>query len=84
MKKALIQIQGIFAELEKNLLVKKLRNARERVIAEKGKCGGQPAYSEISPEIIQEVNGIGIARKAGSTYNKIAKWLGLPQIPLID
>ena len=28
MKKALIQIQGIFAELEKNLLVKKLRNAR--------------------------------------------------------
>jgi len=55
MKKALIQIQGIFAELEKNLLVKKLRNARNRVIAEKGKCGGQPAYSEISPEIIEEI-----------------------------
>ena len=31
MKKALVQIQGVFAELEKSLLVKKLRTARERI-----------------------------------------------------
>ena len=43
MKKALIQIQGIFAELEKNLLVKKLRNARDRARAENGKCEGREA-----------------------------------------
>jgi DNA invertase Pin-like site-specific DNA recombinase len=77
MKKALIQIQGIFAELEKNLLVKKLRHARERVIAEKGKCGGQPAYSEISPEVIMEIKKLrkkpkGKARK---TYIEIANEL---------
>ena len=38
MKKALIQIQGVFAELDKSLLVKKLRKAREKVRKEKGKC----------------------------------------------
>ena len=41
MRKALVQIQGVFAELEKNLLVKKLRVARERIREKKGKCGGQ-------------------------------------------
>ena len=55
MKKALIQIQGIFAELEKNLLVKKLKNAREKARAEKGKCEGAKSYEEIAPEIIQEI-----------------------------
>lgn len=46
MKKALIQIQGVFAELDRALLVKKLRVARERVKAEKGKCGGRLRYDE--------------------------------------
>src|SRR5208337_2433765 len=77
MKKALIQIQGIFAELEKNLLVKKLRNARDRVIAEKGKCGGQPAYSEISPEIIEEIKKLRRKPKGQPrmTYIQIAEEL---------
>ncbi len=46
MRKALVQIQGIFSELEKNLLVKKLRNAREKVRSEKGKCEGRKGYME--------------------------------------
>jgi len=45
MKKALIQMQGIFAELEKNLLVKKLRTARETIRAEK-KCEGRKGYND--------------------------------------
>ena len=46
MRKALVQIQGIFAELEKNLLVKKLRKAREQVRIAKGKCEGRKGYAE--------------------------------------
>jgi len=46
MRKALIQIQGIFAELEKNLLVKKLKQAREKAKAETGKCEGRKGYRE--------------------------------------
>jgi len=49
MKKALIQMQGIFAELEKNLLVKKLRTARETIREDLGKCEGRKGYNE-NPE----------------------------------
>jgi hypothetical protein len=41
MKKALVQIQGIFSELERSLLVKKLRVAREKARKDRGKCEGQ-------------------------------------------
>lgn len=50
MKKALVQMQGIFAELEKNLLVRKLRKARERKKALTGKCGGRKSFKELNPE----------------------------------
>lgn len=53
MKKALVQIQGVFAELEKSLLVKKLRTARERVRAEQGKCEGRKSTKEVNPEVIK-------------------------------
>jgi len=51
MRKALIQIQGVFAELEKNLLVKKLRTARETIKEETGKCEGRKTYEEANPEL---------------------------------
>jgi len=40
-KKAMRQIAGTFAELEKARLVAKLRHARERIRSEKGKCEGR-------------------------------------------
>ena len=46
MKKALIQIQGIFAELDKSLLVRKLRKAREMKRQQVGKCEGRKGYLE--------------------------------------
>ncbi|MGR0480952.1 MAG: recombinase family protein [Candidatus Electronema sp. V4] len=46
MKKAMIQMQGIFAELEKNLLVKKLRVARQSKKEESGKCEGRKGYQD--------------------------------------
>lgn len=51
MRKALIQIQGVFSELEKNLLVKKLRTARETKREEQGKCEGRKSIEEANPEL---------------------------------
>ena len=55
MKKAIIQIQGIFAELEKSLLIKRLKKARIRKKADTGKCEGAKGWSEIDPERKHEV-----------------------------
>lgn len=55
MKKALVQIQGVFAELEKSLLVKKLRSARERVRETEGKCEGRKSTKEVNPELIRRI-----------------------------
>ncbi|GEM_PF-700674 len=49
-KKALIQIQGIFAELEKNRLVKKLKDAREKKKEATGKCEGAPGFGDLVEE----------------------------------
>jgi DNA invertase Pin-like site-specific DNA recombinase len=46
MKKAMIQMQGIFAELEKNLLVKKLKIARESKRKSEGKCEGRKGWND--------------------------------------
>lgn len=55
MKKALVQIQGIFAELDKSLLVKKLRKARESKRAANGKCEGRKSYQEEKPELVSRI-----------------------------
>ena len=44
LKKALVQIQGVFAELEKNQLVRRLRKGRERKLAATGRCDGRKPY----------------------------------------
>lgn len=44
MRRAMVQMQGIFSELDKNLLVRKLRKGRERRRAETGKCEGRPFF----------------------------------------
>ncbi|WP_286817652.1 recombinase family protein [Desulfobacter sp. UBA2225] len=55
MQKALVQIQGVFSELEKNLLVKKLKQARTRKKEDHGKCEGRKSYQELNPELIAEI-----------------------------
>lgn len=55
MKKALVQIQGVFAELEKGLLVKKLRQARERKREVEGFCEGRKAFTkETLPDAVRK------------------------------
>lgn len=55
MKKAVIQIQGVFAELEKSLLVKRLARARERKRVENGKCEGKKGWNDSEPERKAEI-----------------------------
>lgn len=50
MRKALIQIQSVFSELEKSRLVSKLRRAREAKKEKTGKCEGRKAFGEKSGE----------------------------------
>lgn len=44
MRKALVQIQGVFAELEKGMLVQKLRKARTQVKIATGRCEGRKPF----------------------------------------
>lgn len=77
MKKALIQMQGIFAELDKSMLVKKLRVARERKKSETGKCEGRKSYKESNPDLIREIRRLRRKRKGMKTrtYAEVAKTL---------
>jgi len=52
-KKAMVQMQGVFSELEKSRLVKKLRKARESVREKVGRCEGRKPYGTMEGE--QEV-----------------------------
>lgn len=52
MKVAMRQIAGAFSQLEKARLVAKLKAARDRKLAETGKCGGRKSYAERNPELV--------------------------------
>jgi len=49
-KKALIQMQAVFSELEKDNLVRKLRAARDRKKAETGRCEGRKPFGVTKTE----------------------------------
>lgn len=54
MRRALVQMQGVLSELEKNMLVKKLRQARDRMREEQGRCEGRHAFTkETLPEALR-------------------------------
>jgi len=50
MKKAMIQMQAVFSELEKNSLVRKLKAARARKKAETGRCEGVKPFGTLPGE----------------------------------
>ena len=52
MRVAIRQIAGVLSQLEKTRLVKKMRAARERIRAEKGKCEGRKSLVEAKPEAV--------------------------------
>jgi len=77
MKKALVQIQGVFSELEKNMLVKKLRSAREKVRQERGKCEGRKGYRELAPDTLKAIQQLRRKPRNGKrrTYRQTANML---------
>jgi site-specific DNA recombinase len=75
-KKAMVQMQGVFSELEKSRLVKKLRKAREAVREKEGRCGGVKPYGSLegeqeTVEIIRDLHRKPKGKKRRS-YQKIA------------
>ncbi|MCK4376263.1 MAG: recombinase family protein [Candidatus Brocadiae bacterium] len=59
MKKALVQMQAVFGELDKSIIVKKLRAAREQKRKQTGeKVEGAKAYGEVDPKERETVNRI--------------------------
>ena len=50
-KKAMVQIQGVFSELEKSRLVQKLRKARNAVRENVGRCEGRKPYGTLEGEL---------------------------------
>lgn len=77
MRKALVQVQGVFAELEKNTLVQKLRQAREQKRLVAGKCEGRKPASELRPELLAEVRRLRRAKPGQRrlTFAQIAERL---------
>lgn len=72
MKVALVQMQGVFAQLERGLLVKKLRQARDRAKAKDGKCEGRKNTREVAPEVVALVQSL---RRKRMSYRQIAEHL---------
>jgi len=77
MKKAMVQMQGIFAELDKSLTVRKLRKAREKIRKETGKCEGRKSYRETEhgAAALKEIKRLRRKPKGGrvrKTYVEIA------------
>ncbi len=81
MKRAMVQMQGLFAELEKNMLVKKLKDARQRKAQKTGKCEGRKSLKETEQgrEIIQVIKKYRRKPRKGkrTTYKEIAERMNL-------
>lgn len=74
MRKALIQMQGIFSELEKSMLVKKLKAARDRKREATGKCEGRKSLKEAKPDTWREIKRLYRKPRLGKrrAYREIA------------
>ena len=86
LKKALVQIQGVFAELEKNQLVRRLRKGRERKLAATGRCDGRKPYGQTPEEkkVIERIRAMRRTRRNGSpgmTMQEICDRLNNEGIP---
>lgn len=68
MRKALIQMQGVFAELEKNQLTRRLRKARDAKRTEEGRCEGRKTYGQTPEEkkVIERIRAMRRKRKNGT------------------
>ena len=68
LKKALIQIQGVFAELEKNQLVHRLKKGREKTRQLTGRCEGRKPYGDTEHEqaVVRRIRAMRRRRRNGT------------------
>lgn len=80
MKKALIQIQGVFAELDRSMIVAKLRKGRETRKAKHGRCEGQKPFGhyEVEAETLRHIHDL---RSQGLHFHIIADRLNAERLP---
>lgn len=85
MRKALVQVQGIFSELEKSLLVRKLAKARAEKREKTGRCEGRKLFGfhPGEQEIIDRMKALRRKPRKGKrrSYAKIAKALNDESLP---
>jgi site-specific DNA recombinase len=85
MRGAMVQVQGVFAELDKKLLVRKLRKSREAKRALTGRCegrkpfGARPGEAEILERIFELRRGRGSRPRL--SFAKIAALLNAEGVP---
>jgi len=90
MRKALVQVQGIFSELDRSLLVQKLTKAKDMIRATGKKVEGRKAYGEGNPEellVIKRIKLMRRKRRGGykpPTYQQIADILNAEGITTKD
>jgi DNA invertase Pin-like site-specific DNA recombinase len=79
MRKAMVQIQGVFAELDKNLTVRKLRKAREAIRSTGARCDGIRPFGhyEGEAEVVRYIKEL--TRQHG--YEAVASKLNAEGIP---
>ena len=85
MRRALVQIQGVFAELDKSLLVRKLRKGRESARAKLGRCEGRKPFGSRPGEqaILDRIRALYRKPRGGErlTYQQIAARLNADNVP---
>lgn len=83
MRRALVQIQGIFAELDKNLLVAKLKKARERQKALTGRSEGRKPYGQDPdrPEEHKVLAQMIALRDQGNSPEQVTRFLNAAGTP---
>ena len=80
MKKAMVQIQGIFAELDKSMIVARLRTGRKIIKKEVGRCEGRKPYGHYPGEGMT-LAAIQANRALGMTCAQIADTLNSRHLP---
>lgn len=85
MLKAMVQIQGVFAELDKSLLVRRLRKGRDTKRQQTGRCEGKIPYGELPLEAQGLDRLRALHRKPRKetrlSYAKIANQLNAEAVP---
>lgn len=85
-RKLMVQMQGAFAEFEKNLILDRLARGRRRKITETGRCGGSPQYGATEEEreavkTITYMRRLGRGQVKRKSFQKIADELNARNIP---